>query len=63
MKGAVLFDLYTPLRDLALPAEESRAFLRTYLKHHPAPQFTLEALERKLRAYRRHGKTFDVIGK
>ena len=62
MLKAVLFDLDTPLRDLALSADESRAFLRAYLAHHPAPPFTLEKLERKLRAYRRHGKTFDVIG-
>lgn len=63
MKSAVLFDLYTPLRDLALPAGESRAFLRAYLAHHVAPPFAPEELERRLRAYRRHGKTFDVIGR
>ena len=62
MKGAILFDLYTPLRDLELPAEESRAFLAAYLKNYPASPFTQGKLEAKLRAYRRHGKKFDVIG-
>ena len=61
MKWAILFDLYTPLRDLELPTEESRAFLAEYLKNCPASPFTLDKLERKLRAFRRHGKKFNVI--
>ena len=61
MKGAILFDLYTPLRDLELPAEESREFLAGYLKNFPDAPFTPERLETKLRAYRRHGKKFNVI--
>ena len=63
MRDAVLFDLYTPLRDLALPAEESRAFIAAYLEHYPECPFSAAALEHKLRAYRRHGEYFDVIGK
>ena len=62
MKHAALFDLYTPLRDLQLPAEESRAFLRAYLAAYPDSPFDAAELERRLRAFRRHGKTFDVIG-
>ena len=62
MRGAILFDLYTVLRDLALPAEESRAFLAAYLKHNPDAPFDAGYLERRLRAYRRHGENFDVIG-
>ena len=63
MKGAILFDLYTPLRDLALPAEESRKFLAAYLENYPDAPFDSAALEKRLRAYRRHGKKFDVIGR
>ena len=61
MKGAILFDLYTPLRDLELPTEESREFLAGYLENFPEAPFTPERLETKLRAYRRHGKKFNVI--
>ena len=61
MKGAILFDLYTPLRDLELPAEESRAFLAEYLKNFPDAPFTQGQLEARLRAYRRHGGKFNVI--
>lgn len=61
MKPAILFDLYTPLRDLELPAEEGRAFLAKYLENFPDPPFTQEQLEAKLRRYRRHGKRFNVI--
>ena len=62
MRRAILFDLYTPLRDLALPAEESRAFLAAYLENYPECSFTAAEVERRLRRYRRHGRCFDVIG-
>lgn len=61
MKGAMLFDLYTPLRDLELPAAEGQAFLAGYLRAFPEPPFSPEQLEAKLRAFRRHGKRFNVI--
>ena len=61
MKRAILFDLYTPLRDLELPAEESCGFLAAYSKNFPDAPFTQAQLETKLRAYRHHGKKFDVI--
>ena len=62
MKFPILFDLYTPLRDLALPKEESLEFLAAYLKHSPGCPFDMAQLEKNLRAFRRHGEYFDVIG-
>ncbi len=62
MRNAILFDLYTPLRDLALPAVESRAFIADYCRSFPGCPFTTDELERRLRAFRRHGESFDVIG-
>ena len=62
MKFPILFDLYTPLRDLALPKEESLAFLTAYLENSPECPFDMAQLEKRLRAFRRHGKSFDVIG-
>ncbi len=61
MREAILFDLYTPLRDLELPTEESCAFLDCYLKHFPDAPFTQERLETELRAFLRHEKVFNVI--
>ena len=61
MKQPVLFDLYTPLLDLKLPADEARAFLAVYRAEFPDCPFTLDELERRLTCFRRHGKTFDVI--
>ncbi len=62
MKYAILFDLYTPLRDLKLPAEESRAFIAKYLENYPECPLSAAEIEHALRAYRRHGNRFDVIG-
>jgi len=62
MSYPILFDLYTFLRDLALPAEESLAFIACYLGHYPDCPFTGEQLEKRLRAFRRHREYFDVIG-
>ena len=61
MKWFLLFDLYTPLRDLVLPADEARAFLKAYLDNSPNCPFTLTELEQRLTCYRRHGKAFDVV--
>ena len=61
MPYVVLFDLYTPLLDLQLPAEESLEFLRVYHESFPECPFSLSELESRLRKYRRHGKTFNVI--
>ena len=63
MRWPILFDLYTPLRDLKLPQQESMAFLEAYLKHARSCPFDLAELEKRLRAFRRHGRRFDVIGK
>ena len=57
----ILFDLYTPLNDLKLPADESRAFLAAYHKGIPDCPFALDELERRLTHYKRHGKVFDVV--
>ena len=61
MKYFLLFDLYTPLRDLELPADEARAFLKAYHDNSPDCPFTLAELEQRLSGYRRHGKVFDVV--
>ena len=61
MKQPVLFDLYTPLLDLKLPADEVRAFLAAYHACIPDGPFTLDELENRLSCYRRHGKVFDVV--
>lgn len=62
MKSAVLFDLYTPLRDLQLTREENLAFIDEYRKHFPECPFSAEELVLHLKSFHRHGKTFDVIG-
>lgn len=61
MPRVILFDLYTPLLDLQLPTEESLDFLRTYHGCFPECPFPLPELENRLRKYRRHGKTFNVV--
>jgi tRNA A-37 threonylcarbamoyl transferase component Bud32 len=61
MPGVILFDLYTPLLDLKLPADESKAFLETYRSSFPDCPFTLDELERRLTHYKRHGRVFDVV--
>jgi len=57
----ILFDLYTPLRDLELPPDESREFLRFYHDSFPGCPFTLPELENALRKYRRHHHKFNVL--
>ena len=57
----IRFDLYTPLRDLELPADESVEFLRLYHENYPDCPLTLPELENSLRKYRRHHKKFNVI--
>ena len=61
MRGVILFDLQTPLRDLALPGEESRAFLEAYHANYPDCPFTVAELVQKLSHFRRHGKTINVV--
>ena len=61
MPRVILFDLYTPLNDLKLPADESKAFLKVYRDNFPDCPFTLDELERRLTHYKRHGKVFDVV--
>ena len=61
MKWFLLFDLYTPLLDLKLPVDEARAFLAAYHADFPDVPFTLEELEQRLSAYKRHGRIFDVV--
>lgn len=61
MPYVVRFDLYTPLRDLQLPTEESLEFLRIYHDCFPECPFTLPELEKRLRKYRRHRKTYNVV--
>ena len=61
MKSAVLFDLYTPLRDLELSPDESREFLRLYHENYPDCPFTLPELEDALRKYRRHHHKYNVL--
>ena len=61
MKWFLLFDLYTPLNDLKLPADESRAFLKLYHANYPNSPFTLAELEERLSNYCRHGKYYNVI--
>ena len=61
MPRVILFDLYTPLNDLKLPADESKAFLEAYHKGNPDCPFTVDELERRLTHYKRHGKVFDVV--
>jgi hypothetical protein len=61
MPRVILFDLYTPLLDLQLPTAESLEFLRTYHGCFPECPFPLPELENRLRKYRRHGKTFNVV--
>ena len=61
MPYVVRFDLYTPLRDLQLPTEESLEFLRIYRDCFPECPFTLSELENSLRKYRRHRKTYNVV--
>ena len=57
----ILFDLYTPLRDLELPPDESREFLRLYHENYPDCPFTLPELEDALRKYRRHHHKYNVL--
>ena len=57
----ILFDLYTPLRDLELPPDESREFLRLYHGSFPGCPFTLPELENALRKYRRHHHKYNVL--
>ena len=57
----ILFDLYTPLRDLELPPEESREFLRLYYGNFPECAFTLPDLENALLHYRRHHHRYNVL--
>ncbi|MBR6241860.1 MAG: hypothetical protein IKQ82_10450, partial [Lentisphaeria bacterium] len=57
----IRFDLYTPLRDLELPTDESLEFLRLYHENYPDCPLTLPELENSLRKYRRHHKKFNVI--
>ena len=61
MPHVILFDLYTPLLDLKLPADESKAFLEAYHNSIPDCPFTLNELEHRLTHYKRHGKVFDVV--
>lgn len=61
MPRVILFDLYTPLLDLQLPTEESLEFLRLYRDSFPECPFTLPELEKRLRKYRRHRKTHNVV--
>ena len=61
MPYVVKFDLYTPLRDLQLPTEESLEFLRIYHEYFPECPFSLSQLEKRLRKYRRHRETFNVV--
>ncbi len=61
MPHVILFDLYTPLLDLQLPTEESLEFLRIYRDSFPECPFSLSELENRLRKYRRHRKTFNVV--
>ena len=61
MRWFLLFDLFTPLRDLMLPADEARAFLKAYRDNSPRCPFALAELERRLSRFRRHGKVFDVV--
>ena len=61
MHNVVKFDLYTPLLDLQLPTEESLEFLRIYRDSFPECPFSLSELENRLRRYRRHGKTVNVV--
>jgi len=61
LRRAVLFDLYTPLRDLELPTEEGGAFLAAYLENFPDAPFSREELEAELRAFCRHEKFYNVI--
>ena len=61
MKWFLLFDLYTPLNDLKLPADESRAFLKLYHANYPDSPFTLAELEQRLSNYCRHGKYYNVV--
>ena len=61
MPYVVLFDLYTPLLDLQLPTEESLEFLRIYHESFPECPFSLSGLEKRLRKYRRHRKTVNVV--
>lgn len=63
MEEPILFDLYTFLRDLELPASESSAFLSHYLENSPECPFDFGELKFRLRSFFRHGRTFDVIGK
>ena len=61
MPRVILFDLYTPLLDMKLPADESKAFLEAYHNSFPDCPFTLAELENRLTHFKRHGKSFDVV--
>ena len=61
MKWFLLFDLYTPLNDLKLPADESRAFLKIYRDSFPECPFTMAQIEQRLSDYCRHGKHYNVV--
>ena len=61
MPRVILFDLYTPLRDLELPTDESLAFLRTYHAGFPDCPLSLPELENALRHYRRHHTICNVV--
>ena len=61
MPRVILFDLYTPLNDLKLPADESRAFLDAYRRNFPDCPFTQNELVNRLSNYCRHGKYYNVV--